>query len=110
VQLIDQGLVDCREVRDGVLVEKVSLPLDFIGEFGEMVRGPTCHSVLKLGFEVSEVRRICAILTRQDRSVMHGRRGKCWRSLGPVRRVGAGTGAGLTVSRGGGTGAIVHSI
>ena len=85
LQHIDRGPVYCREIRNSLLVDMVSIPLDLVCEFGEMVRGPTCHLVLKLGFEGSEVQRICAILIRQDQIVLNGKGGKSWRSIVPVR-------------------------
>ena len=82
LQRIDRGPVYCREIRDSLLVEMMSIPHYLVCEFGEMVRGPTCHPVLnKLGFEGSEVRRICAILTCQDRVVLSGEGSESWRSI-----------------------------
>ena len=85
LQRIDRGPVYCREIRDSLLVEMMSIPHYLVCEFGEMVRGPTCHPVLKLGFKGSEVQRICAILTRQDQIVLSGKGVKSWRSIVPVR-------------------------
>ena len=55
LQCIDRGSIYCREIRDSLLVEMVGIPPDIVCECGEMIRGPTCHPVLKLGFEGSEV-------------------------------------------------------
>ena len=85
LQRIDRGPVDCREIRDSLLVEMVGISPDIVCEFGEMIRGPTCHPVLMLGFEGSKVRRICAILARQGRIVLSGKGGESWRSIVPSR-------------------------